>query len=381
MDALVPITTTTLGLRPEVAARVVAGLSSPNPIFERLGGVVRRIDNKRVVAWLRPMTEAAPSSGVPAAILAGAAASGLALSITGLGFQALSRRLATVEEQLGRIEAAVAEVNRKLDSALFAKLKAALQQAQDAQKSEISDNRQRSAHDAIGGLLEGQQQLKDLLAQAVGLRRLAAFPVFNSLLVACAAETCCRLEVGEIGLAKDRLGECCAELRPRAQQMVEAFIGSAPGVYLQPAMAKAVPLARYVALKRRFDPGLTDAACLEQVRVDLWQTAVQKPSARLSGLPEEIVASAHSGPLRTKMVRRFLGESYLPHVLCEVFGQAEQVAEGVCAAEGFHAELDFVSRAGLSYASWKALRPPPEAAADDVLLLVPQESELAALLN
>jgi hypothetical protein len=53
MTGVIPIVTTTLGVRPEISDEVIRGLMPPKPIYERVGGVVRRIDNKQIVTWLR----------------------------------------------------------------------------------------------------------------------------------------------------------------------------------------------------------------------------------------------------------------------------------------------------------------------------------------
>lgn len=51
MVASVPIRTVTLGSDAELAPGIINGLNSG--VYELVGGVVRRVDNKQVVAWLR----------------------------------------------------------------------------------------------------------------------------------------------------------------------------------------------------------------------------------------------------------------------------------------------------------------------------------------
>jgi hypothetical protein len=55
MSQLIPIVTTTLGARSEIAGKIIARLNTEE--YKRIGGVIRRVDNKEVIAWLRTVSE------------------------------------------------------------------------------------------------------------------------------------------------------------------------------------------------------------------------------------------------------------------------------------------------------------------------------------
>lgn len=60
MVASVPIRTVTLESDAELAPGIINGLNSG--VYELVGGVVRRVDNKQVVAWLRQVGDVAPAT-------------------------------------------------------------------------------------------------------------------------------------------------------------------------------------------------------------------------------------------------------------------------------------------------------------------------------
>jgi hypothetical protein len=100
MERLVPVVRVTLGASPELATKLAAGLRGG--LYERMGGVVRRTDDKSVVVWLRGMPDVNQPLG--ALLRLNAASSLLNLSLPAAGFAVVLERLNGIEQRLVSIQ-------------------------------------------------------------------------------------------------------------------------------------------------------------------------------------------------------------------------------------------------------------------------------------
>jgi hypothetical protein len=187
MLVTVPLVTTTLGTRPELAPRVVWGLITGE--YERVGGIIRRADNKQIVTWLRNLeggsiTETASVADLGPLLQLNAATSLLNLSVTAIGFAMVMQRLKAVELKLDAVLEAIQEVNRKLDLSFYANFRAALELASTAFAMQDERNRLTSATQAINRFLEAEHHYLALLDTELEAGSLAVSPFLSTHILA-----------------------------------------------------------------------------------------------------------------------------------------------------------------------------------------------------
>lgn len=96
---------------------------------ERFGGVIRRVDNKRVVAWLRDVDLETDTSLCPSALMGA-----IPIAILGASLFAINQRLMSIESKIQKVQETLEGVrtgvdasNIKLDATMLGKLRGSLQ--------------------------------------------------------------------------------------------------------------------------------------------------------------------------------------------------------------------------------------------------------------
>jgi hypothetical protein len=144
---------TSITTRFEIPSEIAKGLA--NGLYERSGGIVRKVGNKQVVAWLR---EVSGSPLNPATILSGLSgtASILNLGISVMGFAVVLQKINHLEAQLVKAQQLMEKIDRKIDLGFQANFRAALDLAVNAFIMKQSDNRKNMATQAINRFLEAE---------------------------------------------------------------------------------------------------------------------------------------------------------------------------------------------------------------------------------
>lgn len=359
----------------------------PKPIYERVGGVIRRIDNKQIVTWLRNIEVQTVDLSVlnkfgPLLQLT-AATSLLNLSVTAVGFAVVMQRLNTIERKLDAISKALEEVNRKLDLSFYANFRAALELARSAFAMQDETNRRISATQSINRFLEAEHHYVGLLDMELEAGSLAIFPFLSTLILAYMSVAHCYLELGEIRTARHHLQEGSQILSGRVERLRSSVIDVNPAIYLHPRLADDIPLERVARLMRHRDPALTEANVFERLRSLLWETATQNPDEWLKSLPisvwnHEVDGERKKGPVKLPLSKEEKLERLLPR-LPEAFTQVEQAVETVGCVDGYQIELDYLMEHNISLKDWQSLELPAPSQDDPIVLVIPEESELVAL--
>ncbi len=244
MLPLVPVVTTTLGARPDIAAAIKLGYESSH--YERVGGVIRHADNKRIVAWLRDMGTLSPDSALlrqlgPLTQLA-AATSVINLSVTVITFAIVMKRLNAIESKLNEISKLLEEINRKLDLSFYANFRAALELARSAFVMQDERNRRASAMQSIDRFLAAEYHYLGLLDAELDAEGLAAAPFLNTLTLAYISVAKCYLELEEVKTARQHLQEGSQALSSRVERFYNSVIEVNPAIYLHPDLADDISL-------------------------------------------------------------------------------------------------------------------------------------------
>lgn len=381
MVQVIPVVTTTLGASPEIAAQVQQGLATGS--YERLGGVIRRVDNKQVVAWLREVsTEAnvAPlleqlGSLVP---LTNAFAL-LHLSITLVDFVVVMQRLDSLARQLTGIQRELETVHRKLDLSFAARLQSGLDTARKAFGMQDRANRRSQINEAIPILMEAERQYLGLLEMELEKGGGDVTAYLSNLVLLYATTARCYLELDESATAHQHLAEGCRALKESIQRYYQLAIGGCPALYLHPDLK--ISLQRFTQLLRYQEPGLTEAQVFERFRDSIWQVAQQTPKDWLPKLPPTFSNQKASRAGKVgEAIKDSLGKSMslaqLMPLLADAFKQVEQAQTALAYLEGFEIELAYLATHQIPLQAWQQL-PAPEADPDASLWwILPQTSEL-----
>lgn len=386
MSEIIPLITTTLGIKPELAPKVMWGLTTGE--YERVGGIIRRASDKRIVAWLRNVTEGQLETlpnRLGLLMELSSATSLLNLSITAIGFAMVMRRLDVIESKLGTISQVLQQVNRKLDLSFYANFRAAIELARSAFAMREEANRRTSAAQAISRFLEAEHHYLGLLDMELENGSWAVSPFLSTLILAYVTVARCYLELGEVETASCHLKESCETLSPRVQQFYTSVIDVNPALYLHPALRNSISLERVTQILRYQDPNLDEAAAFEKLRQPLWETASQNPNWWLKKLPASIWNQEIDGEKKTGLIKRSRSkeeilERLLPR-LPEAFTQVEQAIQSTGCVAGFCIELDYLVEHNSSYLDWQRLELPTTTQEDPIVWILPQESELLAAVT
>jgi hypothetical protein len=416
----IPIIATTLGVAPEIAGKIRAGLDAR--IYERVGGVIRRVDNKQVVTWLRDVSEGLPIDATVlsklgpllhlGAVTLNAVTSTLNLGITAIGFVMVMKQLESIQDQLKTISMTLADIKSKLDLNFYANFQTGIQLAKAAIAVRDGENSQKHASDAINYLTAAEQQYLPMLDRELKVGSQAVSPFLSLLFLAYASVARCYLIENETKYAWQHLQEGEAQLSSRVKQHYSSIIEVNPAIFLHPTLADSISLERLTYLLRHNDPSLTESSAFESLRKAVWETASQNPEDWLRRLPASLWNQDVDGwekkdpvhlPSRldkmVKPVREHLpagidkwispgpglrprsGDEMLKQVLQrlpEAFMQVELAQESLGCIEGYGIELKYLLDNNIEYAAWQQLKPPAAGPDDPVAILLPKNSELMA---
>jgi hypothetical protein len=142
-----------------IPEHIAQGIS--NGTYERVGGVVREIGSKQVVAWLREIygksdpvlsnnlalsSVSAVSSTLNMALSSvSAVSSTLNLAVSTMGFIIVLNRLGIIEQQLEQAQEVLRTIDYKIDLSFYANFRAALDLAFNAFTMTNSETRKMSA--------------------------------------------------------------------------------------------------------------------------------------------------------------------------------------------------------------------------------------------
>jgi len=383
----------------DVPKHIVEGLLSGE--FERVGGVVREMETKQVVAWLRDVgnssnqvlsTVLSPSTLSAAAStalsLANPVISVLNLAVSTMGFLIIKNRLGVIEQQLEQAQGVLQSIDYKIDLSFYANFRAALDLACNTFTMTSSENRKMSAMQAINRFLEAEHHYTTLADIEINNGSLVADEYLSTLCLAYVTEVRCYLELEELDTARSRMQEGVAALRPRFEKHVNTLLTSNPAAYLHPSLKEQVGLKHLTKVYQWLEPGLDESDVFEMQRENLFNLA-QKPEEWINSLPQAICipkGATHSKAF-TKLtkysknfVRKFpvlstksgmktgsqeaerqFPESEVYGLLPAAMGVMESMVEDYNRMAMYDSELEIVHRLGMSFQEWRQLAPPSTA--------------------
>jgi hypothetical protein len=393
----------TLTAAPEIFQAIQKGLR--NGDYVREGGAILDTDGgQKVVAWLRDAAGGQSSVKMLneslGMLTAGSAElSVLNLSISAIGFAVVLQRLGTIERKIDALAQELKEIGWKLDSALYSDFRGGLQVADDAFAAKQKTNRRAFATQAINTFAKVENSYLALVGrdlQTTGGRGVE--PLFEILSLAMVSEARCRLELGEVEIAKNGLEKNVQALVSPCKEYFDSVIDTNPAIFLHPDLADWVSLERMAQLWRHREPAMTSDRIFERLRKRLWETAGQNPRSWVSSLPPYF----QEGKKDWLTVLRIQGEEALKRAssvaeaarnraelpdrgaeqwrrmvpkLANAFAQVESTYETLGRLRGFQSELEFLLAHDVGFAEWQRLTF-PRSEPGSYGLIIPLDSAL-----
>jgi len=379
----------------DVPLKIAAGLASGQ--LERVGGVIRDVGSKQVVAWLREGGKIASNSNLAGGLLktlidvpTGGVASAVVglidtavtahshylimqqlgrletllsistgigvvnLAVSSLSLPVLLKRLQALEKKIEGLYEHVAGAHR---SAVQAKLSAAISAAQNAFDMEGPRNRSQQAHNAIDrfgevrdyiledieSLFKSSESLEDRVKAIVHAMQI------DSMLIRC------YLELDELSSARRHLNHYVERYEADVHDLVGICLGDNREAYfLDTDNVSKKDLYRFVAIEdwlHRSDINWTnnesDSALMKvliKYRISLRDNNVRTRSNSGSIRKNVPILNRLSDRKRDTQANLSLPDGLL---------QAELLIEKLEGLQGFKAELDAIARLGISHSEWQ----------------------------
>lgn len=367
----------------QVPEHIAQGLS--NGTYERVGGVVREVESKQVVAWLREVYETGEPglSNILSLSSVSAVSSTLNLAVSTMGFIIVLKRLGVIEQQLEQAQEVLQTIDYKIDLSFYANFRAALDLAINAFTMTNSETRKMSAMQAINRFLEAEHHYTKLTDIEIGNGSQVADEYLSTLCLAYVTEVRCYLELEEIDTARRRLQEGAAILRPRFEKHINTLLTSNPAAYLHPSLKEQVGLKRLTKVYQWLEPGLDESDVFEMQRENLFKLA-QNPEEWTNSLPQAIRISKGGTAMPTnvfnglaKQSKKFIGalpsmskmkagspEAVTPSPETEAYGRLpammelmETMVEDDNRLAMYESEVGTIHRLGMGFQEWRQLTP------------------------
>ncbi len=327
---------------------IAVGLASGD--LRRVGGVIMRADNGRVVAWLRDLTTiATPIELFNALGVATKTAIALASGGTLLTLALAAASLVDIRNRVQRlstqIETLRAELRAEFEQDRDAEFISSLRTANMVLTSSNADTRRDNALNAINRLYKVQENFISNYEKLRDSNQVLGAHYLNRAMYAATSCARCYLEIGETRSARQSLHDDLKRLNPHITGIVTALMGKHPALFFHKNIERG-DVERFIVVQNWLEPrGLMDL--IESLREDFWNEEVQQ-----TGLFGQINRLRGSAP-RTLQER----VDELPEHLT----LAELIIENYQRLQSFEMETLYLMQANLAFDDWQAL------ATDDML--------------
>ncbi|MFT0814634.1 hypothetical protein [Synechococcus sp. OH20] len=406
----------------EIPEAILKGLQ--NGTYERVGGVVREVASKQVVAWLREtggLTLAnsignwIPGVDIINGILANIqlrqinlrlidisnklntvlgltqfnTALGLAnLGLSAIGFAVVISKLDQIDSRIQHLQQSISELKDTIDRSLLAKAKSAINVAEIALKMSSQTNRKRLVTEVIQPLLEAEHYYQAAWDSNWNENNgILAREYILILSLVYVTEIKCYLELEEHEMALKRLAEAEEILKPRIRDYIKLLLTKNPSGYLHRtcqgvSLSSVVEILKYATgesdTNKLFDEYIRPAIFSAQdIESYLDSMPVRSRNAILALISPSLVGLDWTFwdrlPWNTAARRDVIFK--LMSRVNQVIATAQSMIELDRRLEGYRYEVTEMTRLGLSYQEWQSLVLPPRSSPENpdskVLLLLP----------
>lgn len=405
----------------DIPYAILKGLE--NGTYERIGGVIREVGSKKVVAWLRETSDSTLLSnlgggipggdivnGVIANIQLGQAnlklveidkklqtvlgltqlntAVGLAnLGISAIGFAIVITKLNQIEDRIKHLQLSISELQEKIDNSFLSKIKSAVSLADISIKMR-DVNRKQLVSEVIQPLIEAQHYYQIQCDSDWSKRNgILGHEYILVLSLAYVTEAKCYLELGENEIALERIAEAEKTLRPRIKRYVKHLLTENPSGYLH-SVCKEISLSDIMdALKytqnesdpnKLFDQYIRKSIC-NSLDLEKWINTLPKGvrDAALVHIAPSLVGQDWSPSIidiwnnRKKAILELMSQAH------KVIAVIKYMIELDRRLESYRYEINNLTQLGLTYREWRELIPPPANLSDSskLVMILPDTSK------
>ncbi|MFS8855432.1 MULTISPECIES: hypothetical protein [unclassified Synechococcus] len=406
----------------EIPEAILKGLQ--NGTYERVGGVVREVASKQVVAWLREtggltlpnsIGNWIPGVDIINGILANIqlrqinlrlidisnklntvlgltqfnTALGLAnLGLSAIGFAVVISKLDQIDSRIQHLQQSISELKDTIDRSLLAKAKSAINVAEIALKMSSQTNRKRLVTEVIQPLLEAEHYYQAAWDSNWNENNgILAREYILILSLVYVTEIKCYLELEEHEMALKRLAEAEEILKPRIRDYIKLLLTKNPSGYLHRtcqgvSLSSVVEILKYATgesdTNKLFDEYIRPAIFSAQdIESYLDSMPIRSRNAILALISPSLVGLDWTFwdrlPWNTAARRDVIFK--LMSRVNQVIATAQSMIELDRRLEGYRYEVTEMTRLGLSYQEWQSLVLPPRSSPENpdskVLLLLP----------
>jgi len=381
-----------------IPIKIAEGLA--NGTLERVGGVIREVGSKQVVAWLREVPNVSQVIPDPFSLISlpldpfssiadlanvfvtvrgfrhlnlrldhlehlihvNAAISALTLGTTVAGFAMINHRLDGIETRLKAMQEQLNKIDQKIDLSFYATFRAALDMAKKAFCMDDPHNRKAMALQAIDGFAKSEHVYAAYLDQSLQNQDRAINEYLTMLALLYLTETRCYLELGEYATASERLQEGAMRLKVFTKTYIEMLLTSNPAAYITPFVQEEISLARLTRVYQWLEPGIQEAEVFEKLRQPLFDW--HKDASMLNGFRwlQELSPAILAKPEFEKKGYFSRSEQIEQALAClpKAMAAMESVIETHNRLEGYQTEVQAMQKLGLSFQDWLKLKPQEE---------------------
>ncbi len=387
---------------------IANGLDNGN--YERVGGVIREVDSKSVVAWLREtdFTQVSPGQMLSSAsrlLKFGDVVGVLNLGVSVTGFTIILNRIKLLETSISEQNALLTQIDRKLDLSFYGNFVAAIRQANDAMMTQSPDTKRITATHAVNRMLEAQHYFEAECDAQIAAGSEIADKLISTLFLAYTAEIRCHIELGEMVLATSKLEQYSETMRT----LVHAYLKKKYTAF-DTNHLWCIDLSQCTDLVARIwrleDSLEKDVRRLEMSSVKASDSDIcKKQQAELERVENILISSKNNqaqaqaqtgfsafakvtywnievasnkdavNRTRKKIKEyRVKKQEYYAQTLPELLTKAEGVIEDMRRFEAYRDEVAALQQTGISLNEWQQLRPKnaPKGQAANIFLLIPQ---------
>jgi tetratricopeptide (TPR) repeat protein len=353
---------------------IVKGLKDGT--LERVGGVIREVDSKRVITWLREVNSPPPQEiflATQGILQVTSAVSILNLGVSVIGFAVIAQRLKELEQRLQQAQKVLNNINRKIDLSFYANFRAAIELANNALTMTNTENRRSSALQAINRFLEAQHIYTEYTDIEIEQKSQIADEYLLTLSLAYLAEARCYLELEEHDTARRRFEEGAKVIRSRIQKYVKLLLTFNPAVYLQPQFRGQIDLRRLTRIYQWLDPTVDENAVFDMQRMNLFMLAQDPNNLKwVESIPAAIWDS------KVDWVGKAIWDDPKPQIyarLPKTLEVMESMIETNRRFEAYQTEVQAISQLKISFHDWLKLTPSTEIKPDgaELMYIIPSK--------
>jgi hypothetical protein len=308
--------------------------------YERIGGVIRESQSKKIVAWLREVSTATDKPlqqlGIKALSAVTKFSGVISLGLAAATMLSIHQSLDAFSKQIQGLKALI---SKEFSHDREAEFRAALEVVEGVYTAQDETTKRQLAANAVASLLKCVESFSKLTEDYISTAPMVAQVCFVQAINASLACVQCNLEINEYNTARNYLRKHLTRFNSLSRQLIEKLLGKYPAIYFHADVPRE-GLERFVVVQNWLQPrNLIDI--LDEFRSDFWKEEVLKNTRVDTRNP----VSRFSRPSSKKV-------DDLSDVLLSNLAQAELIIENFQRMQSIEMEIRFLRLTQQSFSDW-----------------------------